>query len=503
MSAQMLTFLQTGFITSPMNCGTAHTGIAAKRGRLVVLLLVVLTSCTLASAARGGAEGQIHILSDRETPPGASQGCPESPVSPGPAPANHIPPAQSQPSHDDTLALKRVDLLRTYEPQRQEEEGLMRGRVQILDRETAASWMASFLSAKPLNCPIKDQRVWIEAILYSVERNSLPICKEILGLVASIISIESGFHADPPCVDRSRGEDMASMIERAEKQFLDQMGSAVSVPPLRQLYAMYRDKYRPKLLGCMTEGQVEAVAGQICEDLKKDSSRLPDFARRIVDSELERLKHVVRTKGSMQLNFTRARCVMRERGEQFTDDELTRYIYSAKGGVDVGVAALKPMFVQYAARCSEPGNMSWLFLVGMDYHYGPFSSRNMMEQIRIRDLSQHQIALDGDFLCYDAKASPLSKDSATLQAAVSIFPNVTKEEVVKALLLEKDPHYIYTDLHRALSEAHRERFGETPFAVVGDLRVGKGAQIKHGFTWRTRSYLKKLDRYLNSIPWEQ
>ena len=168
----------------------------------------------------------------------------------------------------------------------------------------------------------------------------------------------------------------------------------------------------------------------------------------------------------------------------------------------MGVAALKPMFVQYAARCTELANMSWLFLVGMDYHYGPFSSRNMMEQIRIRDLSHRQIALDGDFLCYDAQGIPLSKESETLQATASIFPHRSKAEVLNAFLLEKDADYIYTDLHKAIAKAHEERFGETPLAVVGDLRVGKEAQIKYGFTWRTRLYLKKLDRYLNSIPWD-
>ena len=90
----------------------------------------------------------------------------------------------------------------------------------------------------------------------------------------------------------------------------------------------------------------------------------------------------MRTKGSMHLNFVKGRQVMAERGEAFTDNELTDYMYTLHGGVDVGVAALKPMFVQYAAKYATPGDLSWLFLVGMDYHYGPFPSRNMMEQIR-------------------------------------------------------------------------------------------------------------------------
>ncbi|MEW6114266.1 MAG: DUF1615 family protein, partial [Thermodesulfobacteriota bacterium] len=236
--------------------------------------------------------------------------------------------------------------------------------------------------------------------------------------------------------------------------------------------------------------------------LKRDCQNLPPFMRKIVNRNIDRLCQVVRTKGSMQLNFNRARQVMKDRDERFIDQELLDYMYTCQGGVDVGVAALKPMFVQYAARYATPGDLSWLFFVGMDYHYGPFSSRNMMEQIRIRDLSGARIALDGDLLHYDEDGTPHDKDSQTLQALRTAFPSVSRDEIFQAFLLEKDPHYIYTNVHRILSEAHQERFGETPFAVIGELWMGQEAQVKHGSMWKTKAYLKKLDRYLNSIPWD-
>lgn len=488
--------------------GACHFGI----GLLVWHVVIVLASVALLLglfSPRGGIGREIVISPDQDAstvPSDEPDGVPTPPTTaPGTLdyPAGPQRPPTGEEEQVDSLVTQRAELIRVYEPQRQEEEEILRSKVQILDRESAVSWMAGFLSAKPLNCPVRDQAAWIEAILWAIERNDLPICKELLGLVASIISIESGFHVDPPCLDRSRGESMASMLDRAERQFLDQMGSIMSVPPVPQLYATYRERYRPKLLTCMTEGQVEVVASQISDDLKKDASMLPDMVKNIIDTQLDRLKHVVRTKGSMQLNFARASRVMRDRGEQLSDDQLTKYMYSMRGGVDVGVASLKPMFVQYGAHLAQPDNLSWLFLVGMDYHYGPFSSRNMMEQIRIRDLSNRQIALDGDLLRYDAMARPVSKDSETLRTAASIFPQVPKPEIFKAFLLEKEPHYVYTEIYQAIAKAHRERFGETPFAVVGDLWVDKNAQIKHGFTWRTKSYLKKLDRYLNSIPWDQ
>ncbi len=58
-------------------------------------------------------------------------------------------------------------------------------------------------------------------------------------------------------------------------------------------------------------------------------------------------------------------------------------------------------FIQYAAWCAQGSELSWLFFVGMDYNYGFFSSRNMMEQIRIRDLSGRDMAVDGDLLHHD------------------------------------------------------------------------------------------------------
>jgi hypothetical protein len=173
-----------------------------------------------------------------------------------------------------------------------------------------------------------------------------------------------------------------------------------------------------------------------------------------------------------------------------------------EGGVDVGVAALKPTFVQYAARYGKRGDLSWLFFVGMDYHYGPFSSRNMMEQVRIKDLSGQDIPLDGDFLHYDEDGHPLIRESATMRAAKAALPAESSDSILNAFLLEKDPHYVYTSVHQELVGIHREKFGETPFAAIGELWMGSEAAVKHGALWKTRSYLNKLDRYLNSAPWD-
>ena len=383
-----------------------------------------------------------------------------------------------------------------------EEAQLMVNAIQIMDRDEAISWMTRFISTQPLNCPVKHQLEWINAIIDALERNRLPICKEALGLVSCIIAMESGFRVDPLAVDPSREHDMSALLTRAEKEFEQKFGMLLRVPPVPRFYTAYREKYYGQLLACKTEGEVELIARKIAADLKRDASRLPNVITRVIDKELEKLIYVVRTKGSMQLNFVKARQVMAERGEAFTDNELTDYMYTLHGGIDVGVAALKPMFVQYAARYATPGDLSWLFLVGMDYHYGPFSSRNMMEQIRIRDLSGKKIALDGDFLHYNDKGAPADKVSDTFRAVATIFPSLGQSSILKAFVLEKDQHYIYTDLHRAILQAHIERFGETPFAVVGELWMGENAQIKHGASWKTNSYLKKLDRYLNSLPWD-
>ena len=274
------------------------------------------------------------------------------------------------------------------------------------------------------------------------------------------------------------------------------------VPPVPQLVAVYRDRYLPQLLACKTEGEIEHVARDVAEDLKKDIAWLPTPVRNVAYKELDKIAHVVRTKGSMQLNFPRARQVMMERGEVFTDPELSDYMYTLYGGIDVGVAALRPMFVQYATQYAAQGDLSWLFLVGMDYHYGPFSSRNMMEQIRIRDLAGRKIAVDGDFLRYDEKGDPQDRDSETFQTVARIFPSMSRTSILSAFALEKDQHYIYTELHRSIFREHWERFGETPFAVIGELWTGPNAAVKHGASWKTSNYLRKLDRYLNSIPWD-
>lgn len=394
----------------------------------------------------------------------------------------------------------QMDLLQQMVDQ---EQSLMMNVVHGLSRADAEIWLASFISAKPLNCPVKKQKEWIEAIINGVENNQVPLNKEILALVACIISIESGFHADPLAIDPSRGEDMSMILERAERDISQKLGSLMSVPPIPHFYNLYKEKYYPMILACKTEGDVEVVAKRVVEDLKRDMAFLPDFMKSIVDKELDRVGNVIRTKGSMQLNFPRAIHVMRERGEAFTQDELRDYMYTINGGVDVGIAAIRPMFVQYAARYGTFGNRSWLFFVGMDYHYGPFSSRNMMEQIRIRDLSGREIPIDGDFLHYDDSGLPANKESETLKAVTLFFPKTDRSEIFQNFLLEKQPHYIYTNTHQKIMSYHQARFGPTPFAIIGDLWMGESAQIKHGATWKTQAYLKKLDKLLNSIPWEQ
>jgi hypothetical protein len=385
----------------------------------------------------------------------------------------------------------------------EDEERRMAEVIHPMDRESAGLWLSSFISEKPLNCPLKDQSAWIQSILDGVDRNQLPLCREIVGLVATLISVESSFRVDPLAVDASRGENLNRLLERTEYEFMEKYGPLVQMPGVHQVYLSYREKYLPKLAACKTEGEVDILARSIAKDLKHDASALPGLIRGVINKELDKLVYVVRTKGSMQLNFIRAREVMKERGERFTDTDLVEYMYTRHGGIDVGIAALKPMFLQYAACYGKPDDMSWLFFVGMDYHYGPFSSRNMMEQIRIRDLSGHKIAIDGDFLHYDAKGRPEDRESDTLKAAEAIFPRLPRTTIRDAFLSEKHRQYVYSDLHQAIMNAHRERFGETPFAVIGDLWMGHNAQLKHGTTWRTRSYLHKLDRYLNSLPWDR
>jgi hypothetical protein len=448
----------------------------------------------------------IRVYSDEHGPDrkdpatGLAQGGEEESAGNAQSTPLHAPPPNKR--AENHLTAQRDAELALFSKVVEQEQRLMLEKVHVLDEDQARDWLTSFISSQPFNCPLAQKGQWAEAIIQATLRNDITLSKEIMGLLACIIAIESGFRADPFAVDRSRGEDMAALLARAEQELREKAGPLLSVPPIPALYKQYKDRYYPKLLACRTEGEIEVVARSIADDLKRDSAKLPDFLKSAINKGTEKLVNVVRTKGSMQLNLIRARQVMKNRGEEFTDEELVQYMYTLEGGVDVGVAALKPMFVQYAAYYAAPGDLSWLFFVGMDYHYGPFSSRNMMEQIRIRDLSGCKIPLDGDFLHYDEDATPQDRDSLTLQAVKTALPSVSRDDIMKAFLLEKDPHYVYTDLHRTLSEAHRQKFGETPFAVIGELWMGQDTQLKHGIMYRTKAHLNKLDRYLNSVPWD-
>ena len=45
----------------------------------------------------------------------------------------------------------------------------MANNVQIMDHDEAVRWMARFISLQPLNCPLKPQMDWINAIIDAVE----------------------------------------------------------------------------------------------------------------------------------------------------------------------------------------------------------------------------------------------------------------------------------------------------------------------------------------------
>lgn len=407
----------------------------------------------------------------------------------------------NDPEPDEIRVQREAEMRRTRVFVEQEVQ-LMRDVVQVLDRESAFRWLSGFISARPCNCPVQQRKEWVEAILDAVERNQLPICKEILALAASLVSIESGFHADPPVVAPSTYGGIERVLRRAEQKLFEKYETLLHIPPIPKSYAAYKEKYWPRLLQCRTASDVEVVANDLADKLATDADNFPSVVKKVVNQEIDKLRNVVRSKGSMQLKLFRARQAMKDRGEEFTDQELTEYMYTTTGGVDVGIAALKPMFVQYAARYAKKGDLSWLFFVGMDYHYGPFSSRNMMEQVRIRNLSGKNIAIDGSFLNHDARGRPERQDSETLLAAVEALPSIPKQSFFGAFLLERYPHYIYTNIHHAIAEAHKEGFGDTPFAAIGEIRMGESAEIKFGVTYTTRLYLNKLDRYLNSIPWD-
>ncbi len=411
--------------------------------------------------------------------------------------------AAQVPSRLDPLKRTRLEAQRALAGALERERQMMLEKVQLLTPEEAVRWARGFITAPPVSCPPSQCDLWLDAIIRGVRRNNLPLCKELVGLTACIISLESGFRADPPMLDPSGKETMADVLARAEREVQLSMGRLLSIPPIPRYYAAYRAKYYPLLLACKTEGDVEAVAEAMTEDIKRDLADLPRFLRDAAYERIDDLSHVVRTKGSMQLSFIRAKRVMEDRGSMLTDWELSDYMYTREGGIDVGIAALAPMFIQYAARYATKGDLSWLFFVGMDYHYGPFSSRNMMEQIRIRDLSGIDIPIDGDLLYYSDDGRPEDRSSQTLRAAQSFLTDLDREQIFSAFLLEKDRHYIYTDVHQRIRAEHTARAGPTPFAVIGDLWMGHAAEIKHGARWRTRSYFNKLDRYLNAVPWTE
>ncbi len=398
-------------------------------------------------------------------------------------------------------SVRRIILRTRYSGLVNEELAHLEMSIPVLSKDRAKKWLGLFIDNPHFGSPTPQKDRWIAAIIDAVIKNRAPLCKEILGLTASIIAIESGFQVDPLIIDPGSGESMEDLLRRAEADLRQKAGPLLSMPPIPELYEIYKKRYYDKLLACETEGEVEAIAAGIADDLISDSESLPEFMRPKVIQAISRLYTVIGTKGSMQLNLSRAKRVIADRGESMDDSSLIKYMYTLEGGVDVGVAALKPMFVQYYSKLSGPTDRAWLFYVGMDYHYGPFSSRNMMEQVRLRDLSGMGIPIDGDLLRYDDHGNPAPQMSLTCEAAGLVFQTLDRSIIYNSFLLEKDPHYIYTEIHRRIESLHEKSFGPTPFAIINDLWMGKESLIKHGAIWKTDAYLRKLDERLNIIPW--
>ena len=297
-----------------------------------------------------------------------------------------------------------------------------------------------------------------------IERNKQNVCS-----IVAIVDQESNFVANPQ-VPGLGAKAVKEVSTRLEEKFTDKLGERFGKPIAQYFNNVLKNQpsvnnsYLKQMHQVKTEKDLDVLYRQIFDDMtKRYHVSLFTNTAKFVGQDIAEKMNPITTLGSMQVQVRYAQDHLKQ---SMNTNQLRDYLYTQYGGLYYGIHRL----MMYDANYNKP---IYRFA---DYNSGIYSSRNASFQKILNQLTQQNLALDGDLLVYDKNEKPLSQNSDTEIALLKLFSQnnivLTPRKIRHDLEIEKEQGFENTDTYLTVQKLYKQKTGKTaPYAIMPQVII--------------------------------
>ena len=297
-----------------------------------------------------------------------------------------------------------------------------------------------------------------------IERNKQNVCS-----IVAIVDQESNFVANPQ-VPGLGAKAVKEVNTRLEEKFTDKLGERFGKPIAQYFNNVLKNQpsvnnsYLKQMHQVKTEKDLDVLYRQIFDDMtKRYHVSLFTNTAKFVGQDIAEKMNPITTLGSMQVQVRYAQDHLKQ---SMNTNQLRDYLYTQYGGLYYGIHRL----MMYDANYNKP---IYRFA---DYNSGIYSSRNASFQKILNQLTQQNLALDGDLLVYDKNEKPLSQNSDTEIALLKLFSQnnivLTPRKIRHDLEIEKEQGFENTDTYLTVQKLYKQKTGKTaPYAIMPQVII--------------------------------
>lgn len=325
---------------------------------------------------------------------------------------------------------------------------------------------------------VNDRSAWAKDIYDIAEQLGIPQNKENMCSIIAVVDQESNFVADPQV--SGLGEKAVQEVQqRLDEKFKDKLGDAIGGTLAGYFQKVLKEQptpennYLSQMRRVKTERELDELYREIFDYMSQHYhvSALTGAAK-LVGQDVGEKMNPITTLGSMQVHIGYAKDHKRKSG---SIADLRTDLYSQYGGLYYGIHRL----MMYPTDYDKP---IYRFA---DYNSGMYSSRNAAFQSMLNDLTQAELALDGDLLLYDKDGSPKAAKSQSEVELTHVFARynilITPRQMRSDLKKEKQKDFEETATYRAVTKLYQEVTKKEPFYAMMPQVVISGPKLSRDY----------------------
>lgn len=319
---------------------------------------------------------------------------------------------------------------------------------------------------------------WAQDIDSITTQLGIPQSKENICTIIAVVDQESNFVADP--VVAGLGAKAVKEVEdRLDEKFSEKLGDAIGgkvagyFQDVLQNHPDPKNNYLSQMRKVKTERELDELYREIFIYMSKHYhvSALTSAAKLVGQNFSEKLNPIT-TLGSMQVHISYADEHKRQSGSMA---DLRTDLYTQYGGLYYGIHRL----MMYKTSYDKP---IYRFA---DYNSGMYSSRNAAFQEMLNELSEIEVALDGDLLLYNKEGRAKAVKSQTELAVLSVFAahNVllTPRQIRSDLKKEKEQKFESTSTYQDLVKLYETKTGKKAAYAIMPQVVITGPKLSRDY----------------------